>query len=114
MLINLVKNAIEAIEDGPRRTGAVTVTVAVAGTCPGAPIEVSVRDDGCGIPADQLATIFIDPFFTTKTRDRGTGLGLAVVRQIVDAHGGVIAVTSAPGAGTRFAITLPAASSRAA
>ncbi len=103
VLINLVKNAIEAIEDSTRYTGAVTLAIRLTDA-----IEISVRDDGCGIPAARLDTVF-EPFFTTKEPGRGTGLGLPVVRQIVLAHGGTIAVTSAIGAGTCFTIRLPRA-----
>jgi signal transduction histidine kinase len=53
-----------------------------------------------------LRQIF-NPFFTTKDVDQGTGLGLAVVHGIVNAHGGVIEVESEPGRGTRFEITFP-------
>src|SRR5207237_6504302 len=72
---------------------------------PGAPwVRLSVADDGCGIPDDVKARIF-DPFFSTK--ERGTGLGLAVVRQIVEAGGGRVEVHSEPGRGSRFEVWLP-------
>jgi signal transduction histidine kinase len=66
------------------------------------------RDNGEGIPPENLAKIF-DPFFTTKPEGKGTGLGLAVVYGIVEAHGGEIDVKSEVGEGTTFTITLPAA-----
>jgi signal transduction histidine kinase len=103
VLINLVKNAIEAIEDSTRYTGAVTLAVRVTDA-----IEISVRDDGCGIPSGRLETVF-EPFFTTKEPGRGTGLGLPVVKQIVLAHGGTIAATSEIGRGTCFTIRFPRA-----
>ena len=65
---------------------------------------IEVEDTGQGIPEADLGTIF-DPYFTTKSQ--GTGLGLAVVRKIVEGHGGSVHVASTPGKGTAFAITLP-------
>ncbi|MGH7789932.1 MAG: ATP-binding protein [Candidatus Binatia bacterium] len=65
---------------------------------------VRLRDNGCGIAPDKLERIF-NPFFTTK--DKGTGLGMAISRKIVEAHEGTIDVVSEPGRGTEFAITIP-------
>jgi signal transduction histidine kinase len=73
---------------------------------PGPTVIVDVEDDGPGVPSDLSDRIF-NPFFTTKTT--GTGLGLPIVRKIVDAHEGTIDLTSAPGQGTRFRVTLPIA-----
>jgi signal transduction histidine kinase len=70
-------------------------------------VRLDVIDTGCGIPADQLPKLF-RPFHTTKTN--GHGLGLAIARKIVAAHGGTIDVQSEPGRGTQFTIRLPAAS----
>ena len=70
-------------------------------------VELSVADDGPGIPDDVLPRIF-EPFFTTKASGLGTGLGLAVTREIVSRHGGTIAVETGS-AGTCFRVTLPAA-----
>jgi two-component system sensor histidine kinase PilS (NtrC family) len=67
-------------------------------------VEVRVADSGGGIPPDVLERIF-EPFFTT--RQRGSGLGLATVHRIVEAHGGSLGVTSTPGEGTEFRILLP-------
>ena len=71
----------------------------------GGGVDVLVDDEGAGIPDDVRASIF-DPFFTTK--QRGTGLGLAVTREIVEAHRGAIACEAREGGGTRFRIHLPA------
>jgi len=67
-------------------------------------VIVEVADDGPGVPAELNDRIF-DPFFTTKPQ--GSGLGLPIVRKIVDAHDGRIDLSSAPGQGTRFRVTLP-------
>ena len=63
-----------------------------------------LRDNGCGIPADKIERIF-NPFFTTK--EKGTGLGMAISKKIVEAHDGSIDVVSEAGRGTEFKITLP-------
>jgi len=97
-LINLIRNAREALSGSTVRKLEISVRE-VAGR-----IVVTVRDSGPGIGAPNLGKIF-DPFFSTK--ERGTGLGLALVQQIVVDHGGQIEVASAPGAGTTFTITLP-------
>ena len=65
-----------------------------------------VNDTGVGIARDKLARIF-DPGFTTKGAPLGTGLGLSIVYQIVEGHGGDIAVASEPGVGTEFTVRLP-------
>ena len=65
---------------------------------------VRVRDNGCGIPADKVERVF-NPFFTTK--EKGTGLGMAISKKIVEAHEGSVDVVSEPGRGTEFAVTLP-------
>jgi signal transduction histidine kinase len=67
-------------------------------------IVVQVADNGPGVPPAIADRIF-DPFFTTKAQ--GSGLGLAIVRKIIDAHDGRIDISSAPGVGTRFTVTLP-------
>ena len=71
-----------------------------------AEIEISVEDRGCGIPPDAVERIF-EPFFTT--RPKGTGLGLATVHRVVEAHGGRIAVSSERGKGTTVRVFLPSA-----
>jgi len=68
-------------------------------------VTIEVSDTGHGIPEENLTHIF-DPYFTTK--QTGTGLGLAVVHKIVEAHGGQIKVTSTPGAGTTVSVILRA------
>ena len=67
-------------------------------------IQIDIADTGCGIPQEYLNKIFA-PFFTTKSR--GTGLGLAVVKKIIERHQGTIEVQSVVGEGTVFRIRLP-------
>jgi signal transduction histidine kinase len=99
--VNLVKNAIDAMEDVPDRRGRLVVTVLDdRGAC------CRISDNGTGIPADRLTAIF-EPYYTTKPRDRGTGLGLFVVKQIIEAAGGTLAIQSELGRGTTFTIQLP-------
>ena len=76
-------------------------TIAADGT-----VLLTIRDNGDGIPPENLAKIF-DPFFTTKPEGKGVGLGLAVSYGIIQAHGGDIEVKSPPGEGTTFTVWLP-------
>jgi signal transduction histidine kinase len=105
VLLNVFENA--------RLAGAREVAIAVGqdGVAPtgrdeGPRVEISVRDNGHGIPADVLPRIF-EPHFSTRTS--GSGLGLAISRQIIDAWGGEISVESEPGQGTTVRIVLRAA-----
>jgi len=98
VLLGLLGNAAEAMPGG----GSVTLDCV---QLPDA-VQLRVTDSGPGVPADLRARIF-DPFVTTRAR--GTGLGLAVARQIIDAHGGHIEVGDGERGGARFIITLPAA-----
>jgi PAS domain S-box-containing protein len=103
--MNIIRNACDAMPEG----GTLNVSARVSGEGQG--IAVAIRDTGHGMPPEIVARIF-DPFYSTK-RD-GTGLGLALTRQIISLHGGEIACESAPGAGTTFIITLPVDGSHAA
>jgi two-component system sensor histidine kinase PilS (NtrC family) len=100
---NLLANAAQALKGAARASPRIRVSCAPAA----AGVRIEVEDDGPGIPPDDLEKIFL-PFFTTKPR--GTGLGLATVHRIVDAHRGAIRVASAPGGGCRFTVELPSAS----
>lgn len=95
---NLVHNALQAMPQG----GILRIGLQRDGSW----ARVSVADSGCGIPEDIRERIF-DAFFTTKPAGEGTGLGLDIVRKIVDKHGGTIAVDSAVGRGTTFTVSLP-------
>ncbi len=95
--MNLIDNALDAVADG----GHVNVTALPELDC----VVVRIIDDGPGIPREILGRIF-DPFFTTKGVGRGTGLGLDVVRRLVQRHDGEVAVDSRPGR-TEFQVRLP-------
>jgi signal transduction histidine kinase len=69
-------------------------------------VEMSVADDGVGIPVANRSRIF-DPFFTTKEVGKGTGQGLALAHAVVERHGGSIDFTSEPGRGAVFTVRLP-------
>ena len=96
VLTNLVTNALQASPDGERVEAAVSMD---RGS-----LVYTIRDRGPGIPAGDEERIF-DAFHTTRTR--GTGLGLAVAKRIVEAHGGTIEVANATGGGARFRIAIP-------
>jgi two-component system NtrC family sensor kinase len=98
VLMNIVANAVDAI-DGK---GTITVRTALQD----GQFLISVRDSGCGIPAETQERIF-DPFFTTKPVGQGTGLGLAISYKIVQAHQGRIEVRSQPGEGTEMRVLIP-------
>jgi signal transduction histidine kinase len=104
VLNNLIGNAVKFSGDGTR----VTVRVECAAAC----VRVSVADQGPGIPEGELRTIFKE-FHRGTARpaagERSTGLGLAIARRIVEAHGGTIGVESEVGKGSTFFFTLPAA-----
>jgi signal transduction histidine kinase len=102
MLLNLLTNAIDALDHGGRITVAAEA-VSDNGGPPG--LRLRVADDGKGIAAEDLERIF-QPFYTTKGVDQGTGLGLTITQDIARAHGGTVHVESAPGRGTTVEITL--------
>jgi signal transduction histidine kinase len=111
---NLLMNAFEALDKRGRisiKAGAVELehdpAFATDSLAPTPAVIVDVVDDGPGVPA-QLRDRIFDPFFTTKPK--GSGLGLPIVRKIVDAHDGRIDLSGAPGAGARFRVTLPVSS----
>jgi len=114
VLMNLCTNAAHAMraEGGilEVRVGRMEVASSAASPHaelgPGAYLKLSVRDTGHGISKENLSRIF-DPYFSTKDKSEGTGLGLAVVERIIKAHRGAITVESAVGKGTTFDIYLP-------
>ena len=104
VLVNLLLNARDAIDGLPDARIAVATRVDDAGA-----LVIEVTDTGRGIPREHQARIG-EPFFTTKPAGTGTGLGLAVCRDIVRGHGGSMRIDSEPGTGTRVTIALPATS----
>jgi signal transduction histidine kinase len=94
-LLNLLRNSREALVHG----GTIRVETRPLVT----QVEIVVADTGPGIPPGKLARVF-DPFFSTK--ERGTGLGLALTQQIIHEHGGDIRCESELGRGTRFILRL--------
>jgi signal transduction histidine kinase len=103
VLINLLANAIDATD--PPGTIVVSAAVAAANGR-GREVEVAVSDTGHGMASEDVRRVF-EPFYTTKAPGRGVGLGLAIVDHIIRAHGGHIAVESAPGRGTTMRVRLP-------
>ena len=98
VLLGLLANAAEAVPAG----GEITLGARMSDGA----VELAVDDSGPGVPQELRERIF-EPFFTT--RPRGTGLGLAVAKEIVEAHGGHIGVGERPGGGARFTVRLPVA-----
>jgi PAS domain S-box-containing protein len=98
VFINLVMNALHAMPDG----GTLHVGLAQEDGV----VKLTVADTGHGIPPEAVPKIF-EPFYTTKEFGKGTGLGLTVVKGIIEEHQGTITVDSEEGKGTRFTILLP-------
>lgn len=99
VLFNLIRNAGQAIIP----PGAITVRASARD----GQVRIEITDTGTGIPPDKLGKIY-DPFFTTKEPGKGTGLGLFIVRQIIERNKGRISVESAVGKGTTFFLDFPA------
>lgn len=95
-IINLLKNAAESSDSGS--------PIFLRITADSHQLYISVADKGCGISKDNLSKIF-EPFHTTKSY--GTGLGLPIVKKIIESHNGKLHLQSEEGAGTTFLISLP-------
>jgi two-component system, NtrC family, sensor histidine kinase AtoS len=99
VVLNLTSNAVDAVLSGGR------IEIAARRQNNGW-AEITVADDGCGIPEDLCGRVFA-PFFTTKLSRKNTGLGLSICRNILEEHGGRISFESRPGSGTIFTVHLP-------
>jgi nitrogen fixation/metabolism regulation signal transduction histidine kinase len=98
VMINLVKNGMEAVSETPDPCLTISVRRIMDH------LSIEVKDNGPGIPAEILEKVFV-PFFSTKPE--GSGIGLSLSRQIIRNHGGQLSVTSEPGSGTCFRVALP-------
>jgi PAS domain S-box-containing protein len=113
-VMNLVANAVEALEGKPGQVSILTELCQLDTSIdayeripPGSYVRLTVVDNGCGMAADDLRRIF-EPFFSRKKMGRsGTGLGMAVVWGTIKDHGGLIDIHSSPGRGSRFDIYFP-------
>jgi signal transduction histidine kinase/HAMP domain-containing protein len=105
VFINLLTNARDAIQTMGNPDGG-RVIIKSQRNVDGKSVNIVVEDNGCGIPPENVESIF-NPFFTTKSPDGGIGLGLSIVYRIIESHGGSIRVVSFPGQGTSFIINLP-------
>lgn len=119
VLVNLCVNARDAMVEGGQLVVRATrqeltelPVLAPPDAAPGTYVRLEVVDTGHGMPPEVVDRVF-EPFFTTKETGQGTGLGLATSLGIVESHRGFMEVTSAPGAGSRFVIHLPASTDRA-
>ena len=106
ILLNLIKNAVDAMAGLRGRSPSLGVGVTLEAE-PGV-ASCRVEDCGCGIPQGKLREIF-EPYYTTKPPGQGTGLGLFVVKQILDANHGELSVASREGLGTTFTFRIPLA-----
>jgi PAS domain S-box-containing protein len=108
VFINLLNNALVALEQSEREPKEVRVTTRTSGE---AFIIVEIADNGPGMPADVLTRAF-DPFYSTRDEGEGTGLGLTIVQNTVRSLGGTVEIDSAPGEGTTVRLRLPTESPR--
>ncbi len=99
-LLNLVSNAVDAMPEGGR--------LSLAARADDGQVALFVTDTGAGIPPGDLSRVF-EPLYTTKPPGKGTGLGLPILREIVEAHGGTVRLESRAGEGTTAVVRLPAA-----
>lgn len=121
VFLNLLRNAAESGENLTLHVNAKTCSLSGSPFPPDATvvgelgchlskrqpmIEISIDDNGPGIPTDTLPRVF-EPFFTTRSPGQGMGLGLYIVQEIIQEHGGCIAIASQPGQGTRVVLRLP-------
>jgi len=104
VLVNLIRNGLEAMHESDPETASLTVRTTMAGPDSPDSIEISVRDHGGGLPADLVDAVFA-PFVTTKPN--GLGMGLSISRSIAEAHGGRVWLTADSNGATTARFTLP-------
>jgi signal transduction histidine kinase len=110
VFFNLTTNALDALAEGPPPR-CLTVSTRLypggpGGALPGDAIEIVFQDSGSGIPEAIRERIFA-PFFSTKPKGKGSGLGLSICKRIVEEHGGTISLASEDGAGACFSLVIP-------
>lgn len=98
VFLNLLKNAVDALQGAGE--------ISISATSSDAGVEIIFQDSGPGIPSEVLPHIF-EPFYSTKEASQGSGMGLFIVREIIEEHHGAIRAESTPGKGTQFYIRLP-------
>jgi signal transduction histidine kinase/ActR/RegA family two-component response regulator len=114
VIMNLCTNAYQAMQDKGGKLEVILSEVDIGyeetiekiGMQPGKHLQLTVKDEGCGMDASVLERIF-EPYYTTKEQGKGTGLGLSVIHGIIKNHGGDITVASSPRKGTTFQVYLP-------
>jgi nitrogen-specific signal transduction histidine kinase len=111
--MNLILNARDAMPAGGRLLVSTALEAHANGAGPQSSPVLRVRDTGIGMDEATRARAF-EPYFTTKSGGKGTGLGLSTVHEVVTRHGGHVEITSMPGQGATFTVTLPRAAARGA
>ena len=101
VILNLLRNSMEAMEGVDRSNRAITVRAFLQQD---GSLTVAIRDTGSGITSGEVERVF-EPFYTTKAE--GTGMGLAISRTIIEAHGGWLSAQANPNGGSTFEFTLP-------
>lgn len=109
VFMNIISNGVQAIREKDYNNGEVP-TLSLSTSTDGNEVRVSIKDNGIGMNEAVLQKIY-EPFFTTKDVGEGTGLGMSIVKGIIDYHNGSLEIHSVPGKGSEFIITLPVLSS---
>lgn len=106
VFINMVSNACQAIEEKRKQDDGFAPALRLKTTRTGEAVEIGIRDNGTGMTPDVMTKMFT-PFFTTKTANQGTGLGMSLSHKIVRGHGGTITPDSVVGEYTELTVTIP-------
>ena len=106
VFINMVSNACQAIEEKRKQDDGFAPALRLRTARTEDAVKISIRDNGTGMPEDVMAKMFT-PFFTTKSANKGTGLGMSLSHDIVRGHGGTIAPDSVVGEYTELTVTIP-------